>query len=398
MIVKDHVTELKWHYCPPKSRRLWERLLNRKHFRITGNTRVCSNHFVLGRPYGQHLHPCLFMRGYSGKESHKENINLLSVINSWKDATDCMETRQGPVIRKMESVCEEKAAVQQPCSDHSYFDISNANINSQINSQYVESSSSTSPYQSSSYSFLDRSEEHAYSQQQKPSPQTCVCEKCECCTKKIKELENEKDILVNEIDNFKLVITSMQEEFVGSTELLKQAGSYDLDKIKHSDKLIMMHTGLQSYKLFEWLYKTVESKLLHIQYYKGSKSETSKTYQVKKKGKPGPKRRLSHRNELLAVLMKLRLNLSEQFIAHLFGTCTSLISQVLSTWLPFLSYELQPLLHWPRTEELHLYYPDCFKKYKQVCKTLNFLCSYCVLLMKKNYSSVPTGISQFHML
>ena len=43
--------------------------------------------------------------------------------------------------------------------------------------------------------------------------------------------------------------------------------------------------------------------------------------------------------------MKLKLNLSEQFLAHLFGTCTSLIPQVLSTWLPLLAVDLRPLLY-----------------------------------------------------
>ena len=53
---------------------------------------------------------------------------------------------------------------------------------------------------------------------------------------------------------------------------------------------------------------------------------------------------------VLVVLMKLKLNLSEQFLAHLFDTCTSLISQVLSTWLPLLAAELRPLLYWPKQE------------------------------------------------
>lgn len=115
-----------------------------------------------------------------------------------------------------------------------------------------------------------------------------------------------------------------------------------------------------------WLFNLVKPKLPHVQYYKGASSESTKSYQVHKKNKPGPKRRLSPQNELLITLMKLKLNLTEQFTAHLFGTCTSLISQTLSTWLPLLSCEMKPLLHWPTTEELKLYYPNCFKKYKQV--------------------------------
>ena len=50
-----------------------------------------------------------------------------------------------------------------------------------------------------------------------------------------------------------------------------------------------------------------------------------KSYQVEKNQWPGPKRLLRLENELLVVLMTLKLNLSEQILAHLFGTCTSLI-------------------------------------------------------------------------
>ena len=91
-----------------------------------------------------------------------------------------------------------------------------------------------------------------------------------------------------------------------------------------------------------------------------------KSYQVKKTQRPGPKRLLKPENELLVVLMKLKLHLSEQFLAHLFGTGTSLISQVLSTWLPLQAAERRPVLYWPKQEKLSLYYPDSFKKYNNI--------------------------------
>ena len=69
------------------------------------------------------------------------------------------------------------------------------------------------------------------------------------------------------------------------------------------------------------------------------------------------KRLLKPENELLVVLMKLKLNLSEQFLAHLFGTSMSLISQMLSTY--FCTGQTEQ-------EELSLHYPDCFKKYHNV--------------------------------
>ena len=81
--------ELKWHFCPQKWRALWAKLINRKDAtKITDNTGVCSNYFVLGKPYGQYPHPSLYMRGYSGKGSHSENQDIQNIINSWSINTE----------------------------------------------------------------------------------------------------------------------------------------------------------------------------------------------------------------------------------------------------------------------------------------------------------------------
>jgi len=82
--------------------------------------------------------------------------------------------------------------------------------------------------------------------------------------------------------------------------------------------------------------------------------------------KPGPEGVLSPENELLLTLMKLRLSLNRQFLGHLFGVSSSLVTVILSTWLPLLSLELKPVIFWPTQEQAQNYYPDCFKKYKNV--------------------------------
>ncbi|KAK2561419.1 hypothetical protein P5673_015941 [Acropora cervicornis] len=50
----------------------------------------------------------------------------------------------------------------------------------------------------------------------------------------------------------------------------------------------------------------------------------------------------------------LRLSLNSQFLGHLFGVSSSLVT------------ELKPLICWPTREQVQNYYPDCFKKYKNV--------------------------------
>ena len=68
-VVKPHVFKLQWHSAGPKYFKLWERQIGRKNFKVTKNTKVCSNHFVFGKPLGEHLHPELWLHGYDSDKS-----------------------------------------------------------------------------------------------------------------------------------------------------------------------------------------------------------------------------------------------------------------------------------------------------------------------------------------
>ncbi|XP_022111667.1 uncharacterized protein LOC110990892 [Acanthaster planci] len=137
-----------------------------------------------------------------------------------------------------------------------------------------------------------------------------------------------------------------------------------MSDICHSDELVKVYTGLPNYALFQWLFEEVKHHASNMQYYKGKVSQTDKKYQKNNLEKPGPKRSLALENEFLMTLMKLRLNLREEDLAFRFGVSQSTVSQVISTWVPFLDKELQPLIYWPSEEEILKYYPQCFHKYK----------------------------------
>ncbi len=360
LVVKDHVKELKWHSCPPKWRILWLKLINRKDLtKITDNTRVGSNHFVLGRPYGQHPHPTLYMRGYSDSEKISENIDIQHIINSWsinkENDDDYIETRQGGIKRKIPVVDtpnkRNNSSIhrdEMPLTDTQALDDLNE---SAVFSNILESEKVT-----------NIQKEHQYARLTEQVSSVCTCtSECGYCKQQLLKLEQENLTLQNKVKELEMALEELKNTTTRTT-----ATSYDINKISHSDDLILLHTGLKSYSLFTWILNLVKPKLPHMQYYRGANSRNVKSYQVKKTLRPGPKRLLKPENKLLVVLMKLKVNLSEQFLAHLFDTCTSLISQVLSTWLPLLAAELRPLLYWPKQEELPLYYPDCFKKYNNV--------------------------------
>ena len=73
--------------------------------------------------------------------------------------------------------------------------------------------------------------------------------------------------------------------------------------------------------------------------------------------------------------MKLRISLNSQFLGHLFGVSSSLVTVILFTGLTLLALELNPFIFWPTREQAQNYYPDCFKKYKNVIASSEALIS-----------------------
>ena len=61
----------------------------------------------------------------------------------------------------------------------------------------------------------------------------------------------------------------------------------------------------------------------------------------------GPQRKLIGKEELVLVLMKLRPGLINDFLCDLFDVGKGTCSQILNTWVRFLSRELRPLVFWP---------------------------------------------------
>lgn len=72
-VVKDHTSFFggKPHICfwsckhPNKD---WTRRLDRKNFMVNKHTKVCSNHFELGRPVESHPDPTLFLKSDDREE------------------------------------------------------------------------------------------------------------------------------------------------------------------------------------------------------------------------------------------------------------------------------------------------------------------------------------------
>ena len=141
---------------------------------------------------------------------------------------------------------------------------------------------------------------------------------------------------------------------------------FSIDDIKNKERLMKLYTGLQSYAVFMWVFDHVKSKMGRLHYYRGRTSHKTKRWQTTGAAKPGQKRELSKEDELLLTLMKLRLNLNDEDLAVRFCVSTSVISNIISTLLPFLANELKSLIYWPSRSAVQNHFPSCFKKHGQV--------------------------------
>ncbi|XP_072014153.1 LOW QUALITY PROTEIN: uncharacterized protein [Amphiura filiformis] len=317
-IVKDHVKDLKFHSCQQKNQVKWTELLHRSDFKVTSTTKVCSNHFQYAQPFKTDPNPSLFLKGYDVSPATPRRTPI--------DRTNIHSTPRRPRPRRFQAT-----GVQVEASQTS--------IGIQVN-------------------LSDFHDEHEYalppSSSYRQVSQTYVAHL-------EKELDSSKlrcDELLDRLQTAKENVRKLEKDLEASSNKMT------ISDISGSDELIKLYTGIPSYGIFKWLFSEVAPHAQNLHYFKGKSSLGDKSYQINNHKKPGPKRAQTLEDELLMTLMKLRLNLREDDLAFRFGIGQSTVSQVLSTWLPFLQKELDAFINWPSKEATLKYYPACFHKYK----------------------------------
>ena len=86
--------------------------------------------------------------------------------------------------------------------------------------------------------------------------------------------------------------------------------------------------------------------------------------------KHGNRSKLSRFQQLIVVLIKLRLNLGDQDIAFGFGVNQSTTSRYFSKWINVMYIKMKPLIKWPERDELLKTMPMDFRKDFRQCVTI----------------------------
>ncbi len=137
------------------------------------------------------------------------------------------------------------------------------------------------------------------------------------------------------------------------------------DDLKHKySQLEELNSTLRTTQLS---FSSIKSKAVHVLFFTGLTSVIFEWLIRKVKDSVEVVRvSMNLEDHLLAILMKLRLGLSNKDIAFRFNVTECDISKILRSWLPVMSATLKPLIKWPSKHAILKNMPKCFKtKYKR---------------------------------
>ena len=221
---------------------------------------------------GEHPHPELWLRGY-GTDKETLNHNVSRIIESWNDVdeqSDVFITTQTGAIKRKATDCQTSSTKSKKPV------VLPEDIDNRKESAESLSSISEAMKNDHTYSMYEQSgtcmEEFG-----------CQTRLCLKCRKEIMNILEENERLKNENERLQKSLTEANQVITESTK----RDNCSVDKIKHSDSLMKLYTGIDNYDLFEWIYNQVKDKVPFLQYYKGPDSHKLKRYQMGRSKKAG---------------------------------------------------------------------------------------------------------------
>ena len=180
-----------------------------------------------------------------------------------------------------------------------------------------------------------------------------------CKKQKNEEPPSPPEIAREEIERHEEQIARLQADVLRLEEQVQTLLSqrFCLKRFEGSDLDIQFFTGLPSYPVFMCLYRYLEPLLCHLRLCRSDiKSTSTQTFKPRA-------RALQPIDELFLVLIRLRLGLLEQDLAHRFNIGIATVSRICITWIKFLDQQLRPLITWPSRAVIDAHMPAQFKEF-----------------------------------
>ncbi|XP_065650924.1 uncharacterized protein LOC136079134 [Hydra vulgaris] len=169
-------------------------------------------------------------------------------------------------------------------------------------------------------------------------PQLNYCTSCEYKSSLITSYVSKVNSLTNQLKKSK----------IKQTVKLKQKFSW---RLVNNDKRMNFYTGISSIAIFNVIFGLLKPFLPSIRYWRGPKHSRSKVKQLKSIFKC---KLLSHKEEFLMTLMRLRLGLLNEDIADRFDISKALCSNIFTTFIRIIAYILgNAIIVWLPSESLY---------------------------------------------
>ena len=194
--------------------------------------------------------------------------------------------------------------------------------------------------------------DHAYCQDETSAP----CYSCQDKNKVLTSMANEISKLNKEKEQLASNIEHLTRK-IDSLSLKKSQKPLSAVNI-NTDKKMRFYTGIQTVAIFNILFSLIKPSLPKIHYWRGKVLSTKRPKKIRQR-----QNKLCGKDQLLLVLVRLRLGLLNQDLADRFNISEGTCSIIFSTWIKFLSKVLgNALIVWLPKDVILENLPDIFKK------------------------------------
>lgn len=123
-----------------------------------------------------------------------------------------------------------------------------------------------------------------------------------------------------------------------------------IENIQENEQLCRFYTGFPNYRTFKALFNYLKDIAETKSNWRGSKTVSTNHFSDRCQNKPGPDAKLTLEEEFLMVMMRLKVGLLQQDLAHRFGLAESTVSRIFTTWINIMFIELKCLCEMPGSE------------------------------------------------
>ncbi len=156
--------------------------------------------------------------------------------------------------------------------------------------------------------------------------------------------------LQKKVDELSRKVTELNAELSIAKKSL-----FSIDKLKDNDGAVKFYTGFPNFSSLQSVFDYLAPKLVSMSYWRGSKSHNAskdKPDRPEAHKRSGPKHKLSHFEEFVLVLMRLKVGLFVNDLADRFGISNGHVSKIFTTWINFLFHELPLLFPFPSQDHI----------------------------------------------